>query len=75
MKSVRLLPPCQAWGWPSPPHGSSLYSLGAGLLGGVGGGGVMSLLLTPDKWQRNLQGVLAQAFSSVITKLKIMIYA
>lgn len=37
--------------------------------------GVTSLLLTPDKWQKNLQRVLAQAFSSVIIKLKIMIYA
>ena len=37
--------------------------------------GVTSLLLTPDKRQKNLQRVLAQAFSSVIIKLKIMIYA
>lgn len=37
-------------------------------------GKLISFLRTPDKWQINLRGVLAQAFSSVIIKLKIMTY-
>lgn len=39
-----------------------------------GQGERISFLLTPDKWQVNLRGVLAQAFSLVIINLKIMVY-
>lgn len=54
----------------SPPHGR----WGLAWLEVGGQGKLISFLRTPDKWQINLRGVLAQAFSSVIIKLKIMTY-
>lgn len=40
----------------------------------MGNGEQISFLLTPDKWQVSLRGVLAQAFSLVIINLKMMAY-
>lgn len=54
----------------SPPHGR--WGLACLEVGGQGK--LISFLRTADKWQINLRGVLAQAFSSVIIKLKIMTY-
>lgn len=40
----------------------------------MGRGKLVSFLLAAEKWQINLRGVLAQAFSLVIINLKITIY-